>query len=245
MEAIPHYPGDFPAWQVDSEKRLKISMLLSASVVVAMLSLVQLPAPREVLPLLELVVELTRPSPVIQPEPQVLPEPAVLPPPPVTESADEIFPEPVSPERAAESATAEDVIGPGEPEDWEARKMEAIIQVLDALEREANYSINPAFENARREASVRFRASMAPEQLHMWDSVEKDQLGRTILRLGDGSCFRVMDDPSVVNRWAFETFDQNIVYCDFAFGGKKGKELPWAEIIRERYPYLRDPVQIP
>lgn len=123
--------------------------------------------------------------------------------------------------------------------------MEAIIQVLDALAREANYSINPAFEKARREASVRFRASMAPEQLHMWDNVEKDQLGRTILRLGDGSCFRIMDDPSAVNRWAFETFDQNIVYCDFAFGGNKGKELPWVEIIRERYPYLRDPVQIP
>ncbi len=121
---------------------------------------------------------------------------------------------------------------------------EAIKEVLDALEREANISVNPAFERARREASVRFRASLAPEAVNARDRVEKDQIGRTILRLGDGSCFQVLDDPSGVNRWAFENFDSQMVFCELFFGGKKGKELPWVEIIRERYPYLRNPVEI-
>ena len=36
-----------------------------------------------------------------------------------------------------------------------------------------------------------------------------------------------------------------MVYCDFSFGAKQGRDLPWVEIIRERYPYLCDPVEIP
>ena len=81
--------------------------------------------------------------------------------------------------------------------------------------------------------------------LNAWDNVERDQLGRTILRLGDGNCFVILDDPSAVNRWAFEMYQRNMVYCDFFFGGTQGKDLRWVEIIRERYPYLRDPVEIP
>ena len=127
--------------------------------------------------------------------------------------------------------------------DWDVERERAIREILDAAEREAAYSVNPGFERARQEASVRFRASVAPEERHIWDNVEKDQLGRTILR--DGNCFRVLDDPSVTNRWAFENFDRYIVYCDLVLGSSGGRELPWVEIIRERYPYLRDPVPIP
>jgi len=243
MHATSQYPGAGTTWQEYSDQRLRFSMLLSAIFVAAALSLVKLPPPAKMLPLLELVVELSRTEPVIRPAADVVPE--QLQTPPLPDEPDDTQQEPILSEPEALPATLGETAGQGEPADWEARKIEAIKQVLDALELEASVSINPTFEKARREASVRFRASLAPDQLHMWDNVEKDQVGRTILRLGDGSCFRVLDDPSAMNRWAYENFDRNIVYCEFAFGGKKGRELPWVDIIRERYPYLRDPVEIP
>lgn len=216
-------------------------MVLAAVLLAGILSLVKLPAPGEFGPLLELVVELTRPEPVVQSEPEVVP-----PPPPVPEIIDEQAPAATVPDSLTESLPAEEqASGEGAAIDWEIERDKAIKEVLDAIAREDNYSVNPRFEALRREARVRFRASLAPEAVNAWDNVEKDQIGRTILRLGDGNCFAVLDDPSAVNRWVHETFQQNMVYCDFFFGGSKGKELPWVEIIRERYPYLRDPVVIP
>lgn len=245
MHAISQFAGDFPDWQYGAEQRLRLTMLISAAILALILSFVRLPPPGQFSPLLELVVELTRIEPLVEPEPEIAP------PVPVSEPFEEQVPQTVTPETPAETApadtvpVAEDVGGEGTQTDWEVEREVAIKQVLDALERERNYSINPAFERARAEAAVRFRASLAPEAVEAWDRVEKDQIGRSILRLGDGNCFRVLDDPSGVNQWAFENFDQHTVYCDFFFGGKKGKELPWVEIIRERYPYLRDPVAIP
>ncbi len=243
MHAISQHAGAFPDWQTGAEQRLRFTMVLAAIMLAGILSLVRLPPPAELGPLLELVVELTRPAPVVEPEPEVqppLPVPQIVeqqvPPSTVPEAVTEPATETPRPEEAASAADA--------PIDWEVERDKAIKAVLDALEREANYSVNPAFERARREASVRFRASLAPGAANAWDNVEKDQLGRTILRLGDGNCFQVLEDPSAVNRWAFETFDRNTVYCEFFFGDSKGKELPWVQIIRERYPYLRNPVQI-
>ena len=220
-------------------------MVLAAVLLAGILSLVKLPAPGEFGPILELVVELTRPAPVVEPEPEVVP------PPPIPEIIEEQTPPSSSAETIVEPATEspaveEQATGEGAVIDWEVERDKAIKVVLDAMEREASYSVNPPFERARREASVRFRASLAPGTVNAWDNVEQDQLGRTILRLGDdGSCFQVLDDPSGVNRWAFETFDSQMVFCEFFLGGSKGKELPWVSIIRERYPYLRDPVEIP
>lgn len=238
MHAISQDPGFLPDWRAASAQRLRISMLVSAVALAAALSLFRMPSPAEVAPLFELVVELTRPTPIVQPEPEVLPLPpgAV----PVEEQvAPPVVPETrIEPAAAGEAAAAEDTAV-----DWEVAREEAIREVLDAAAREQAYAVNPPFERAREEAAVRFRASVAPEERYIWDNVEKDQLGRTILR--DGNCFRVLNDPSVVNRWAFENFDQFVVYCDFRFGGGEGRELPWVDIIRERYPYLRDPVAIP
>lgn len=216
-------------------------MVLAAALLAGMLSFVKLPAPGDFGPLLELVVELTRPQPVAEPRPEIVP-----PPPPVTEPVEEQPQATTIPEPPAEAApAAQEAAGEGAAIDWEIEREVAIKAVLDAIAREDNFSVNPRFEAARREARVRFRASLAPEAVNAWDNVEKDQLGRTILRLGDGNCFQVLADPSAVNRWAFETFEKNFVFCEFYFGGSKGKELPWVEVIRERYPYLRDPVAIP
>ncbi len=215
-------------------------MVLAAVMLAGILSLVRLPAAGEFGPILELVVELTQPQPVVEPEPDILP------PPPVTEVVEEPQPSTTIPESLSESPPAEEqAAGKDAAIDWEFERDKAIKEVLDSIAREEAYSVNPRFEAARREARLRFRASLAPEVLNAWDNVERDQLGRTILRLGDGNCFAILDDPSAVNRWAFETYQRNMVYCDFFFGGTQGKDLPWVEIIRERYPYLRDPVEIP
>jgi len=244
MHAISQFAGDFPDWQAGAEHRLKFSMVLAAAILAGILSLVRLPPAAQIGPLLELVVELTRPAPLEEPEPEVLPPP-VLPEiveeqtPPST--APESVPEPVNELPTVEQQAS----GEGAAIDWEVERDEAIKIVLDAMEREASFSVNPPFERARAEASIRFRASLAPEDVPAWERVEKDQLGRTILPLGDGTCFRVLDDPSGVRQWEFQTFDQHMVYCTVSLGGgKKGRELPWVEIIRERYPYLRDPVEI-
>jgi len=211
-------------------------MLASAAALAALLSLCRLPSPAEVAPLLELVVELTRPQPIVQREPEPVP--------PVPAPVEEQLPSAVVPDTVTETLPADaDSAGEDAPVDWEVEREEAIREVLDAAAREQGYSVNPPFERAREEAAVRFRASVAPEERHVWDNVEKDQLGRTILR--DGNCFRVLNDPSAANRWAFENFDQFIVYCDFVFGRNEGRNLPWVDVIRERYPYLRDPVVIP
>jgi hypothetical protein len=242
MHAIPHVADSIPAWRSESEKRLRISMLVSATMIAVLLSVAKLPAPREVLPLLELVVELTSVEP--QREPELLPPPATAPVEPV---------QPLEPAAPAEApvteappqpapTTAED--GPTGT-DWEAIRDEVIKAVFDALEREASYSVNPPFARARKEAAVKFRASLAPEAVNAWDRVHQDQVGRTILPLGDdGACYMVLNDPSVINRWAFENFQQNMVYCELFSRGSGGKDLPWVEIIRERYPYLRDPVEL-
>ena len=239
MHDISRFTGDFPDWQAGAEQRLGFSMVLAAVMLAGILSLARLPAPGEFGPILELVVELTRPQPIVEPEPDSRP-------PPVTAGGEEPQRATTIPESLSESPPAEEqAAGEGAAIDWDVERDKAIKEVLDAIAREEAYSVNPRFEAARREARVRFRASLAPEVLNAWDNVEKDQLGRTVLRLGDGNCFAILDDPSAVNRWAFETYQRNMVYCDFFFGGPQGKNLPWVEIIRERYPYLRDPVEIP
>jgi hypothetical protein len=96
-------------------------------------------------------------------------------------------------------------------------------------------TMHPEFDEQRRVARLRFRKSEAPVEKPIWENVEKDQTGRTILRAGD--CYRVLDDPRVTNQWAQETFGQYMIYCE---GGKSGpKELPFVEKIVERYAYLR------
>lgn len=242
MHVIDRTLGGFPPdWQTDSEKRLRFSMLFAAVVIAMLLSLARLPAPVPLAPLLELVVEIVQQTPL--PEPQPIVEPAVETPLPAPAESRPPAPPaavaPLQPDPFAPAVTAADPAGTAPP-DWEELRDEAVVAAID--EAEKIVSINPTLDAARREAKVRFRASLAPEQAHIWDNVEKDQLGRTILR--DGNCFHVLSDPSAVNREVFETFDQYTVYCEFSFGKRKGEELPWVEELRQRYPYLRDPVEL-
>jgi hypothetical protein len=242
MHYFEETTGLFPDWQADSEKRLRVSLLFAALFVAGLLSLFRLPAPIPLAPLFELVVDIVQPRQLPEAPPladppiaEPLPVPAqALPQPSPVDTA-----EPQADPFAAPEATAPDPAGTAPP-DWEVLRDEAVIAAIDAAEK--TVSINPTLDAARREARVRFRASLAPGQEHIWDNVEKDQLGRTILR--DGNCFHVLSDPSAVNREVFETFDQYTVYCEFSFGKRKGRELPWVEELRQRYPYLRDPVEL-
>ena len=97
-------------------------------------------------------------------------------------------------------------------------------------------SMHAEFDELRRIAKIQFRKSAAPEKKEIWDNVEKDMLGRTLLRAGD--CYRVLDDPSVSNQWLQETFGQYMVYCEHYIDGPK--ELPFVAEIVERYSYLQD-----
>jgi len=45
-------------------------------------------------------------------------------------------------------------------------------------------------------------------------------------------CYRVLDDPSVVNRYAFESFDQYLEYC--VEKKSRGEPLPWARGVLAR-----------
>ena len=107
------------------------------------------------------------------------------------------------------------------------------------LEEDARtYSLNPQLDEKRRAAAVRFRPSRAPEKKEIWDNVEKDQFGRTLL--WHENCYRVLDDPSAVNRDIYEMFTQYMVFCINA------KEWPIEfDRIDERYAYLAELDQSP
>jgi hypothetical protein len=96
-------------------------------------------------------------------------------------------------------------------------------------------TMHPELDEQRRVARIRFRKSNAPVKKEIWDNVEKDQMGRTILRAGD--CHRVLDDPSVANQWLHENFTQYMIFC--SNGKTSPKALPFVAEIVERYAYLK------
>ncbi|MDG2375219.1 MAG: hypothetical protein P8M18_02600 [Woeseiaceae bacterium] len=149
MHDISRFAGDFPDRQAGAEQRLGFSMVLAAVMLAGILSLVRLPEPGEFGPILELVVELTRPQPVVEPEPDILP------PPPVTEVVEELQPSTTILESLSESPPAEEqAAGKDAAIDWEVERDKAIKEVLDSIAREEAYSVNLRFEAARREARV-------------------------------------------------------------------------------------------
>ena len=119
------------------------------------------------------------------------------------------------------------------PTDWQALLEESAAEF--ARRPEEPDSLNPQVDERRRVAAEKFRPSKAPEKKFVWENVERDFLGRTILVSGD--CHRVLDDPSAVYRDIFETFTQYFIFC----GGSSyvGRELPWVAEVRQRHAYLQ------
>lgn len=184
-----------------------------------------------------------------EPEDEVSEPPEVLP-----------IPEPVTPAAAterSEPAMMEAATAPSEtaargPAVSESPGAETHIDWYESLERaaaavvnegEGPQSMHPEFDELRRIAAVRYAKPRTGKPPSWWE-VEKDAYGRTLLR--HGNCFRILDDPSVINRYAFETFEKFLLFCGIGFGSSGApKNLPWVEEIRARYAYLRELYDVP
>jgi hypothetical protein len=119
--------------------------------------------------------------------------------------------------------------------DWQASLERASAETVESNSKPD--SLHPAFDELRRIAAVKYAPPRTGKPPPIWENVEEDIYGRTLLR--HGNCFRVLDDMNVGNRYAFETFEQHVVFCDWRGQGRQ--EFPWVETIVARYAYLREP----
>ena len=237
MQHILQSSPEWPDWHATSARRLRISMFLATLMVAAILSVLRFPSIDLLSPLMDIVVDIVN---IDTPDTDVAP---------VTETVSDSVPQPVAPvaepdlqrigdpSPSIEESSAEPQATPATVVeslvDWETEMEKAVQDAVDQMEK--TVSVNPNFDERRRVAAIKFRPSEAPIKREIWDNVEKDQAGRTILRHGD--FFRVLDDPRLFNRDAFETFEQYMVF--WTYRKYVPKELPWVEEIRETHAYLR------
>jgi hypothetical protein len=140
------------------------------------------------------------------------------------------------PDEVAAATVSEDAGEDPEREiDWQASLERASAKTVEANSK--SDSLHPDFDELRRIAAVKYAPPRTGKPPPIWENVERDIYGRTILR--HGNCFRVLDDTNVGNRYAFETFEQHLVFCDWRGEGRQ--EFPWVETIVARYAYLREP----
>ena len=226
-------------WQVASARRLNFSMLLATLIVAALLSLLRFPTIEFLGPLVDIVVDIIHtdePVAEIAPVQEAITEPVVQTEVPVSEvvPALETVTETAPPaEELVEESAAISGAVVDQSVDWETEKTIAVQNAIDEMEKIV--SVNPNFDARRRGAAIKFRPSEAPVKKEIWDYVEKDQIGRNILRYGN--FYRVLDDPSAVNQYAFKTFEQYMVY--WTYRKYVPKELPWVQKIRDSHAYLR------
>ncbi len=185
-----------PDWSRHPGRRLVFNLLPATLVVAGVLAVLRLPVVELSLPATELIVRILVDDV----------EPAVESP---VEEVPETEPLPVAHTPTRPAPTVPEPKEAGERTDWYAKIPEAVAAYRDSLPRE--YSINPGMDERRREAAETYYRSRAPAQRPIWENVEKDSLGRTILVSGD--CHRVIDDPNAGSREKFLTFDQFFVFC--------------------------------
>lgn len=212
-DAVFHEP---PRWSQRPGRRLALNLLPATLIVVGALLVVRLPVIEQSLPVTELIVRI-----LVDDVEQVVESPFV---------EDTVVEEPL-PETAAPPAA--DTVPPvtteaQTPTDWYAQIPEAVEAYEAARPRE--YHVNPAFEERRRQAAEQFYPSRAPVERPIWENVEKDSLGRTILV--SGNCHRVIDDPNVGSRDKFLTFDQFFVFCSNP--KRKPQKLGFVDEIKNR-----------
>lgn len=204
-----------PNWPQQARQRLRVSMLLSTIFIATILTVLRFPVAQQTRPFAELLVQILveEVESVVQPTNTDTIS---------GEKIDEAILSPV-PERVEERSEPTT----GFP-DWYAQIPAAASAALDHAPR--TYSVNPAFDKKRRQAAIQFAPSEAPVTVPIWENVEKDTLGRSVLWSGD--CYRVLDDPNVGSRDAFLVFGQLMTMC---MNWKDSpKELPWVNEIRNR-----------
>ncbi len=245
--ADSYYSLGVPDWPVGSGRRLNFAMLFASILIVTALSVVRIQVAGEMIPLTELVVQLiektTEPKqqdaseapidPVVASETEPLPDVRLD----TQPGTDTIQPIRVTVARRPVATTTDiaTVAEAPEVDDWHEYGTEIVKEIIANPEKQ--YTVNPSFDEKRRIAAIQFRPSEAPVKREIWDNVEKDQLRRTILR--DGNRFRILDDPSAINRDIFEKYEQYMVFVTIPFGKAAPQELPWVNEIREQYAYLR------
>ena len=226
MHTLQHYPE----WQpTGGHKRLAVSLLLATAITALILSVI--PVPKWGL--------LTGAKPVImeleitaQPEPDI----------PADELLLEQIADDFSDAQMTDKPPVDDLAGdapsdqavPEVSVEWYA-VLDAVIEDISDVA-DTPPSLSPGLDELRRLAKIHYApvADFGPRPI--WENVEEDQMGRTILRFGD--CYRVLDDWRATNRWAQENFGQYFVYCESHEAIPK--ELPFVAQIVDRYEYLRE-----
>jgi hypothetical protein len=220
------YPG---------HRRLGYCIAASAVIVLGALALVEWPfvwRRSGEAPEIELTLSPDEPQPVT--EPVVVPAEQAAEEPPVVEE-EEAVPG-ASPSFEPEEPDEAPAAGTGQPQiDWQASLERASARTVE--EHAEVDSLHPEFDELRRIAATRYAEPRTGKPPPIWENVEKDVTGRTILR--SGNCFQVLDDPNVGNRYAFETFERSLVFCGWRAAPRQ--EFPWIKAIVDRYPYLREP----
>ena len=204
---------DEPAWSRQPARRLAASLLPATLIVVCVLALLRLPVVEQQAQPAEVFVRILEPErPVEVPD-----RPAPVTDVPAATTAIAAQPEP-----------QQSIVSNPVSRDWYAMIPEAAEAAVD--EESRTWSVNPRFEERRRYAAEKFRPSRAPVDRPVWENVERDTLGRSILV--SGNCMRVLDDPNVGSRDAFLTFGQYIVHCRRE--SDKPRPLPWVKEIQSR-----------
>ncbi len=215
-----------PGWNDGREQRLFVSMLLATFIVAGVLSVIRAPVMPVWSPVVELLVRIVQEQPAAEPEaPPTQPSMAT--------------PRPDAGERVVEAppTTGREALEESEPgTDWDSARDQAVQEYLDTQIETYGY-FNPDLADKRRRLSERYQPRTHPVPKPIWENIEKDTLGRSVLRKGD--CFKVLDDPNVGSREAFEVFGQYMVQCTYQ--RRYPRNLPWVADIRQRYEYLRDP----
>lgn len=215
--------SDRPEWQRQVRARLAVSMCMALLLLAAVLLLPKfspLPISQDGKIELRLLADIERPP--AKTEELVEPETLV---------------EPVERKELVERSGPAESVEASEPieaqvRDWYSYMERAVQETVAA----ANHvdSMHPAFGEKRRLAAINFRASRAVVEKPIWENVESDQMGRTILRSGD--CYRVLEDWRVTQYDFHRDFGQYITYCDHY--EKQTMDVAWVDEIRESYAYL-------
>lgn len=203
-----------PLWSRRSGRRLALNFLPATIIVLGALAILRLPVIEQSLPMTELIVRILVDEVEQIIESPFAESPTVEPPPEIVEA-----PAAPSPVPGAPAST---------PIDWYSLIPEAAKAAIDARPRE--YAVNPGFDEKRRHAAAQFAPSRAPVERPIWENVEKDTMGRSVLRSGD--CYRVLDDPNVGSREVFLTFGQFIATCTYS--PDPPRLLPWVSELKNR-----------
>ncbi|MGI9202027.1 MAG: hypothetical protein ACR2QL_13270 [Woeseiaceae bacterium] len=212
--------SDRPTWQQQVRPRLAVSMVLATLLVAIVLLLLKIPqpAPKDSV---EIDVRLLEQETAEQ-------DNALI--------EEIIVAETLRPESRATEDVVADVVPESDPAqsvDWQEQISTAAEATVAASHSDA--SLHPGIAEAKRLAAINFAPSRAPVKRPIWENVEQDQMGRTVLRNGD--CYRVLDDWRATYQDIQRDLGQYIMYCDGA--EEVVIDVKWVEDIRQNYAYLR------